>query len=112
MRRGGWGLVLAIMLSLLIGGGAGVYVLARVLDRTESNREAIISSCETLNAKIRESQKPPPKDSATALLISELVKLLPRDKVREYFKRAARENKQGGRLRPADCEAAARKAER
>lgn len=41
-RQGEWSRVLAIMLASLLLGGGGVFVLARVLDRTNDNRSLIL----------------------------------------------------------------------
>jgi hypothetical protein len=121
LRRYRSAIAMAVVCTLI---GAGVVTVVYVLvergsetrrdvddahRQSRSNFRAIVASCELLNRKIAEAQRPASRDSSTALLIDALLKEVPAGLREEYLRRLAREQKRP-RLTKADCEAEARRA--
>lgn len=113
-----WRLALAVgIISTSIGAG-GLFVLIQVLERddrqaqrSQANYQAIIASCELLNRKIVESQRPPDKKSSRALLIQSILDGMSPAARAEFYRRLALE-REAPALTQADCEAEAQHAVR
>ena len=99
-----------ITLALVSVLAISAHKLIQADDERGDLERAVIRSCEILNSKIAESQKPPAPNSSTAQLIDMILDGGTPAARAEFARRVEAEKEGGQRLAPADCEAEARKA--